>query len=91
MTDIEQMAREVAETIGKECIQVCEHEMCGKMHGHGLEFDENKIASRISDAIRAAVDDEREACAKTADSVIGTRRGEIAAAIRARAQAKEKP
>lgn len=70
MTDIEQRAREVV----------------SKWLGDDRFRCDDNLRTYIAAAIQSAVDDEREACAKTADSVIGTRRGEIAAAIRARSQ-----
>ena len=88
MTDIERKAREVVQQLDAEAYRAWPTKgfeaMCSTFHV-------SKAEEIIAAAIQSAVDKEREACAKTADSVIGTRRGEIAAAIRARAQAKEKP
>lgn len=97
--DIKQKAREVAAKNmdwqqvvfngGPPCFHLEGINFCGRAQswaGHPLVHRFISLAA----ALQSAVDEEREACAKTADSVIGTRRGEVAAAIRARGR-KGKP
>jgi len=43
-------ARRLAEKIWRECVVVCPHKEqypCSKIHGHGLELDEEKVAQLI--------------------------------------------
>ena len=91
MTDIEQKAREV---VKPHCTESDDHDYpqseCRKC---------SQMAEEIAAAIQSAVEDEREECAKIADTLdIDINGGEytvqayeVAAAIRARGQAKEKP